>query len=84
MARGRIKWQLNKKGVAQLLRSPGVRADLQKRADRIATAAGPGVDARVWDGFDRTRARVATTTEEADRNQAQYGTLSRAIDAGKG
>lgn len=81
---GRIKWELNKKGVAALLRSSGVKADLQNRANRIATAAGPGVQARVWEGFDRSRARVETVTREADERQATQRTLSRAIDAGKG
>lgn len=82
--RGRIRWELNKPGVAALLRSPGVKADLQRRADRIALAAGAGVVGYVWEGFDRSRARVFTASEEADYRQARYRTLSRAIDAGRG
>lgn len=84
MAKSRIKWELNKKGVAALLRSPGVKRDLQNRADRIALAAGSGVSGHVWEGHDRSRARVQTTTKDADVRQAKYKTLSRAIDAGRG
>src|SRR5690606_10936180 len=58
--KARIRWDLNRKGVAQLLRSPGVKRDLQSRANRIALAAGEGVKGYVWDGFDRSRARVVT------------------------
>lgn len=81
---GRIRWDLDRKGVAALLRAPGVKADLQRRADRIALAAGAGVRGYVWDGADRARGRVVTVTPEADFNQARYRTLSRAIDAGRG
>lgn len=81
---GRIRFELNKKGVSQLLRSPGVKADLQNRADRIALGAGVGVRGYVWEGHDRSRARVVTTTPDADWRQARYNTLGRAIDAGRG
>lgn len=84
MAKQRVKWQLNKAGVAALLRSPGVKADLRARGNRIAAAAGPGVSAHVWEGFDRSRARVTTTTREADEREATSRSLSRAIDAGRG
>lgn len=80
----KIRIEIDPKGVRALLRSPGVRADLQSRADRIATGAGPGVTAYTWQGHDRVRARVTTATEEADKNEALYDTLSRAIDLGKG
>lgn len=84
MAKQRITWVLNKQGVAALLRSPGVKADLRSRANRIAAAAGPGVEGHVWEGFDRSRARVQTVTAEADRREATQKSLSRAIDAGRG
>lgn len=80
----KIRIELNSKGVGALLRSPGVRADLQARADRIATGAGEGHAAYTWRGHDRTRARVTTSTDEADRSEAIDGTLSRAIDLGRG
>ena len=82
--KGRIRFELNKKGVSALLRSPGVSRDLQARANRIATAAGDGVRAYTWQGHDRTRARVFTATRDADYRQARYRTLSRAIDSGRG
>lgn len=81
---GRVRFDRNPKGFAQLLRSPGVQRDLQSRANRIALAAGVGVKGYVWQGHDRARARVVTTTPDADWRQARYGTLSRAIDAGRG
>lgn len=82
--KSRVRWDLNRKGVAALLRSPGVNRDLQSRANRMALAAGEGVKGYVWQGHDRSRARVVTTTPDADWRQARYRTLSRAIDAGRG
>lgn len=82
--RGRVRFELDKQGVSALLRSPGVKRDLQRRADRIALAAGAGVRGYVWEGFDRSRAQVGTVTADADWRQARYGTLTRAIDAGRG
>lgn len=80
MAKTRI--ELDAAGVGALLKSPGVLADMQKRADRIAAAAGPGMKATSWVGFDRAHGRVQTNSPDADRAEAVDRSLTRAIRAG--
>lgn len=67
-----------------LLKAPGVRADIRRRADKIARAAGPGFVAEVYDGTPRWRASVRTDTYEAMVDEAENRTLTRAFDAGRG
>jgi hypothetical protein len=78
-----VRIVLNRKGVRDILRSPGVLADLRRRAERIAAAAGPGheVDSEV--GRNRARESVRTDTIDAMVNEATSRTLSRALDAGR-
>lgn len=80
-----FEFKLNSAGVRQLLRSPEVLDDLEARARRIASAAGPGmeVDSGVTSG-GRARAAVFTATPEAIRNERGRKALTRAIDAGRG
>jgi hypothetical protein len=81
MAATRIK--LNLAGFRTLRRSPEVMADLEKRARRIADAAGPGHEVEVTKGRTRALGMVWTDTHEACRNEAANRSLTRAIDAGR-
>lgn len=78
----RIKLTAN--GPRQLRKSPGVVADLKRRADRIASAAGSGMEASTHQGRNRARASVITGTVEAMVAEARGRVLTRAIDAGRG
>jgi hypothetical protein len=81
MAVERVK--LNSRGMRALLRSPEMLADLERRAARIATAAGPGHEVEGSIGRNRARAAVITATAEARIAEAKRRTLTRAIDAGR-
>lgn len=81
MAKGRIV--LNRKGVRQLLRSPEVLADLDRRAKQIAAAAGSGMEPSAMVGKGRARASVITATSGAREAEATRRALTRAIDAGR-
>lgn len=97
MAKG-IRVVPNMRGYRALLNSDAVQADVQRRADAIATYADSQLS-RDWggppeqDSFEVTeytgkkfgaRGRlIATNTEHAKRSQAQSGTLLHAIDAGR-
>lgn len=82
MAKTRV--ELNIAGFNELRSSPGVIADLQARADRIAAAAGEGMVAgRVYRGRDRSRVEVHTETFEAKLAEAQDRALTVAIEAGR-
>lgn len=78
-----VKVKLNRAGVKALLRSDEVRRDLEARARRIATAAGPGMTATSEVGKTRARAVALTATTEARIAEARTGDLSRALDAGR-
>lgn len=77
----RIK--LNSAGVRELLKSPGVQADLKRRAERIKNAAGPGHEVEMFVGRNRARASVRTATIDAMVAERAHQTLTRAIPAGK-
>lgn len=80
---------VNPKGVDQLLKSPEVLGDLERRGRAIAAAADgntgrPG-DHRVESEIGSKRARVAVITDtfNAMHREADQRTLSRALDAGR-
>jgi hypothetical protein len=77
------RFVLNSAGVAELLKSSEVQADLASRAGAIADAAGEGFEASSYAGAHRARASVITATFEAMLEEAKNRTLTRAIDAGR-
>lgn len=80
-----IKWR--KAAFAELRTLPGVMDELDRRAQRIAAAAGPGYEAskpRVTGGRVRGRASVKTATTTARRRESKDHTLLKALSAGKG
>jgi hypothetical protein len=66
-----------------LLRSPEVMAELKRRGDAIAAAAGPGHSVEEWVGVNRDRVTVATATPRAMAREARDHTLLAALDAGR-
>lgn len=78
-----VRIDLNRSGVRDLLRGDAVQADLKRRADKIAQAAGPGHKVNVSVGRNRVRAEVVTDTFQARAREATGRSLTRAIDAGR-
>lgn len=79
---------LNSKGFAQLLNSPEVMADLNKRGRRIRDAAGEGFELReakrgTKGRSPRARASVGTTDAKSRRRQSKENVLQRALNAGR-
>lgn len=79
---------LNRRGVSQLLKSPGFEADMLRRAKAIAVAASAGGDAGEFEasskiGSRRARASVITADDHARAGEAKDRRLTRAIDAGR-
>lgn len=72
-------------GFRALRTAPGVQADIKARAERVAEAAGEGVEVLpVVEPFSRARALVGPVTGEAARRVAEDNTLLRALEAGRG
>lgn len=75
--------KLNRAGVRALLRDPKIVADLTRRGNAIAAAAGTGFVVDVEVGRSRARVEVVTRTPEAMQREATYRSLTRAVDAGR-
>jgi hypothetical protein len=78
-----VKVKLNRKGVVELLKSAEVANDLDRRAQAIASAAGPGHRIEESETPNRARVAVITDTFEAMRREATERSLTRAVDAGR-
>lgn len=79
---------LNKKGFTELLHHPRVKADLKRRADAIAAAAGDGFrSGEVREGQKGRRRRahnvVITDSTKGRIRQARRNILQRALYAGR-
>lgn len=71
---------LNRKGIGELLRSPAIASQLRNRMRRVQ-AAIPGSELQVLTGGARARAKVIYGS---DFDEANTGTLSRALDLAGG
>jgi len=74
---------LNGSGVRELLRSSDVLADLERRAQAIASQAGPHFAVATEIGANRARAVVHSIDYDGALAEAHDRTLTRAIDAGR-
>jgi hypothetical protein len=78
-----VRVVLNHANIAKLLKSAGVAADLEERANRIAAAAGDGMEVTTLTGRTRARASVRTATFKAREAEATNRALTNALDAGR-
>lgn len=77
------KVKILRRGAIAVLKSNGVRGDVQRRVNAIASAAGDGFEARVSYGRDRVLGNVHAETTEAMRAESEHRALTRALDAGR-
>lgn len=76
------KLKLNRAIVRDLLKDPDLEAHLLAEAEAIAARAGEGFVASSTIGKNRARASVITDSFKAMRDEAKYGTLSKAAGLG--
>jgi hypothetical protein len=74
--------KVNRKAIRELLKDPGLEKHLLSEAQLIAARAGDGYTASSRIGKNRARASVITDSFQAMRNEAKYGTLSKAAGGG--
>lgn len=80
----RVRIDINSAGIQSLLKSPEVEALLRAKAERIAAAAGEGMEAGSRVGRTRARASVITASRSARKAEAENRSLTKALDAGRG
>lgn len=89
-----MKFKMNRQGFRELRNSPGVVADLEDRAERVANSAemeytpsswetNEGFIPNVSEGRNRARGSVVTGNPHAARHAAAHNTLVRALEAGR-
>jgi hypothetical protein len=74
--------KLSRKAVRDLLKDPELEKHLLAEAEAIAARAGDGFTASSMIGRNRARASVITDSFKAMRDEAKYGTLSKAAGGG--
>ena len=80
-----LRIEIDDAAAEALLKSPEVRADLLRRAQRIAAAAGAGsYDVTLSTTPTRARVSVGTADYAARKAEATNRALTRALDAGRG
>jgi hypothetical protein len=83
---GKKNFKLNKEGFRQIRQSPQVRADLKRRADNLAQAAGGqdmGYKVTMLALEDPRGAVSVMATGHAARHNRKHNTLIRKMDAAR-
>ena len=73
----KVKFELNRAGVAHLMKSPEMRSVIESYANGISDRAGEGYDIKY--GRTRAVAFVQTGTEETAQDNLDNNTLLKAV-----
>lgn len=77
----KIKFELNIKGLNQLMKSAEMQAHLAQAGNAVANAAGNDYAQRVHDATFVSIANVYPTTKKAAKDNAKENTLLKALSA---
>ena len=75
---GKVKFELNKDGVRELMQSPEAVNVVQQFAYQVQNRAGDGYEVDTFIGFDRAHAVVSAVTDEARKDNYENNTLLKA------
>jgi hypothetical protein len=78
-----VKVRLNLRALNALMKSAPVQAEVTRRAQRIADAAGEGFEAIARPARYTARAYVHTKDAVGRKRQAESSVLERSLDAGR-
>ncbi len=78
----KVKIELNRAGVRELLKSPEMGAVCQELASQVAARAGDGYEVSVYTGFNRVNASVKAVSDEAWRDVLKNNGLVKALWGG--
>lgn len=80
MAKGGLeKIELNRAGVAELLKSPEMRGYCEDLANRAASGLGEGYEVTSYTGKTRANASIHAATSAARRDNMEHNSLLKAI-----
>ena len=74
-----FRFELNRAGVAELMKSAEMQRVLQRHATRIKNRSGAGYEQDIYVGRNRANARVWPETQQARRDNYENNTLLRSV-----
>jgi hypothetical protein len=77
LAKARVYAKLDKKGIAELMKSSDLADVLEDQANRIARIAGGGYETEV--AFERRKSRVISMVLDNSKKEYATGALARAV-----
>lgn len=75
----KVKFKLNGRGVAALMKSSNMQSILKNHAANIKNRAGNGYEQDVHSGKNRANARVTAVSEESIKDNYKNNTLLKAM-----
>ncbi len=75
----KVKFELNRQGVAQLMKSGAMQSILKSEASSIKSKAGTGYQQDVYVGKNRANARVWADTNDAIEDNSTRNTLLKSV-----
>ena len=75
----KVKFELNQKGVAELMKSAAMQDVLKGHASRIKNRVGEGYEQDIYVGKNRANAQVWAATNEARKDNSKNNTLLKAM-----
>ena len=73
------KFELNRKGVAELMKSDGMQEVLNNHASAIRMRCGDGYEQDIFVGKNRANAMVSAGTAKAKKDNSNNNTLLKAV-----
>jgi len=73
------KFELNRKGVADLMKSGAMQSILKTKASTIKSKAGTGYEQDIHVGKNRANARVWANDSHAKKDNAENNTLLKSV-----
>lgn len=75
----KVEFELNKKGVAALMKSASMQSILKSEASKIKNRAGAGYEQDMHVGKNRANAMVWPDTKAARRDNSTHNTLLKSV-----
>ena len=75
----KVEFELDRKGVAALMKSSNMQSVLKKYATGIRNRSGEGYEQDIYVGKNRANARVWANTQQAKKDNSENNTLLKSV-----